>query len=585
MTAHVIGLTGGIASGKSAVAKLLQARGAAVIDADKLARDVVAPGQPALAELVARFGAAILAANGTLDRKRLAAIAFSDEQARRDLNRITHPRIASASAQAIATWSDAGANVVFYEAALLIENRVHTGLSGVIVVSAPAEIQQQRLMARDSLSAEDALARIAAQLPLADKLKVATWVIENHGDLDALTVEVDRVVAEIEAKYGSIKAPSRGNGATPSAGKPREVALVTGFPAFTARRMIAKLLASEPDTKLYVLARDKFAPDADALLDSLRAGDRAEVLVGDVCDMDLGLSSVEYRALSRELTWIHHLAGIYFMGVDEATMRRVNVAGTRTVLDLARDASSLERLVHWSTTTVSGAREGTFYEEDLEAGQKFHNGYERTKFEAEKLVRSAMRQLPVTILRPSIIVGDSKTGEIDRLDGPYYLMVLIATNASGLRLPILGRGDSPLHLVPIDYVIDAAWHVAHSRGAAGKTFHIVDPQPMSARDVFEGVAFHAKTEKPRGSIPRPLARAVLKTPGLARLGRGPLTFLDMIDHTVHYDQTNTAAALAGTTIRCPSLADYLPVLVQHVLDVARAPASPQELDEVADPLD
>jgi dephospho-CoA kinase len=586
VTAHVIGLTGGIASGKSAVAKLLLAKGAAVIDADRLARDVVAPGQPALAELVARFGAAILANDGTLDRKRLAQIAFSDEQARLDLNRITHPRIAAASAQAISAWADAGANVVFYEAALLIENRVHTGLSGVVVVAAAPEIQQQRLMMRDKLDADDALARIAAQLPLEDKLKVATWVVENHGDFDDLQREVDRVVTEIEAKYGSIRAPKTtgGNGAGPSH-KPREVALVTGFPAFTARRMIAKLLAAEPDTKLYVLARDRFAPDADALLATLRAGDRAEVLVGDVCDMDLGLSSLEYRALTRELTWIHHLAGIYFMGVDEDTMRRVNVGGTRNVLGLARDSGRLERLVHWSTTNVSGTRGGTFYEEDLEAAQKFHNGYERTKFEAERLVRNAMRQMPVTVVRPSIIVGDSKTGEIDRLDGPYYLLVLIATNASGLRLPILGRGEAPLHLVPIDYVIDAAWQVAHSQAAAGKTFHLVDPQPLTARAVFDGVADAAQTEKPRGHIPRPLARAVLKAPGLARLGRGPLTFLDLIDHTVHYDQTNTAQALAGTTIRCPSLADYLPVLVRHVLDAARAPASAAELDEIADPLD
>jgi thioester reductase-like protein len=415
-------------------------------------------------------------------------------------------------------------------------------------------------------------------------VKVATWVIENTGDLEALEREVDRVVAEIEAKYGPIKAPSRTSGpSTPS--RSREVALVTGFPAFTAKRMIAKVLAAEPETKLYVLARDKFAPDADALLERLGAGDRAEVLVGDVCDMDLGLSSAEYRALSRELTWIHHLAGIYFMGVDDDTMRRVNVGGTRTVLELARDASRLERLVHWSTATVSGNRSGTVYEEDLDAGQRFHNGYERTKYESEKLVRTAMRQLPITVMRPSIIVGDSKTGEIDRLDGPYYLMVLIATNASGVRLPILGRGDSPLHLVPIDYVIDAAWHLMHSPGAAGKTFHLVDPNPMSARAVFEGVAEHAKTEKPRGSIPGPLARAVLRTPGLSRLGRGPLSFLDLLDHTVHYDQTNTAQALASTALQCPPLADYLPVLVQHVLDVSRAPGAPAEIDEIADPLD
>lgn len=583
MSAHVIGLTGGIASGKSAVARMLKERGAAVIDADLLARKIVEPGQPALAELVARFGAAVLTADGQLDRKRLGAIAFADEDARRDLGKITHPRIATASAQAIAEWTDAGANVVFYEAALLVENRAHSGLAGVVVVAAPPEVQEQRVMTRDNLTLDEARARIAAQLPLAEKVKVATWVIDNNSDLDNLVREVDRVVAEIEAKHGSIRAPQKLSPATSS--HSREVALVTGFPAFTAKRMIAKLLTSEPDTKLYILARDKFAPEADALLAQLGAGDRAEVLLGDVCDMDLGLSSNEYRALSKDLTWIHHLAGIYFMGVDEDTMRRVNVSGTRTVLDLARDASRLERVVHWSTASVSGQRTGTIYEEDLDAGQKFHNGYERTKYDAERLVRGAMRQLPITILRPSIIVGDSKTGEIDRLDGPYYLIVLIATNTSGLRLPILGRGDAPLHLVPIDYVIDAAWQAARSPQAAGKTFHLVDPNPLSARAVFELVAQAANTTVPRGHIPRPLARAVLRTPGLARLGRGPLTFLDMLDHTVHYDQSNTAQALAGTTLRCPSLADYLPVLVRHVLDVSRAPVTPAQIDEVSDPLD
>ena len=585
MSVNVIGLTGGIASGKSTVARMLAERGAAVIDADQLARKVVEPGQPALAELVARFGAAILTADGQLDRKRLAAIAFSDEAARADLGRITHPRIAAASAQQIAAWSDAGANVVFYEAALLVENRAHTGLSGLIVVAAPEEAQVSRMMVRDGATADEARARIAAQLPLAQKTAVANWVIENTGDLDVLRAEVDRVVAEIEAKFGSIRAPVKPSGTRGTPGGPKsDVALITGFPAFTARRMIAKLLAEEPQTRLYVLARDKFALEADHLLESLRAGDRAEVLVGDVCDMDLGLSSSEYRALSKEVTWIHHLAGIYFMGIDDDTARRVNVGGTRTVLELARDSTQLERVVHWSTAMVSGNRSGTVYEEDLDAGQRFHNAYERTKYEGERLARAAMRQLPVTIVRPSIIVGDSHTGEIDKLDGPYYLMVLIATNASGLRLPILGRGDSPLHLVPIDYVIDAAWQAARSDGAAGKTFHLVDPNPLTARQIFEAVADAANTEKPRGSIPRPLARAVLRTPGLARLGRGPLAFLDMLDHAVHYDSTNTAQALAGTTVRCPSLSDYLPVLVRHVLDVARAP-EPELAEEIADPLD
>lgn len=582
--AHVIGLTGGIASGKSTVARMLAERGAAIVDADQLARQVVEPGQPALAELVARFGAAILAPDGTLDRKRLGAIAFADPAARADLGRITHPRIAAASAAAIAAWSDAGANVVFYEAALLVENRAHQGLSALVVVAASPDVQLQRVMARDGLDADAARARIASQAPLEDKIKVATWVIQNDGDQAALAAEVDRVVAQIEGRFGAIRVPRQpreaGTGRSPRLG--HGAALVTGFPAFTAKRMLAKLLEAEPETKLYVLAQPKFAQEAAKFLEG--RGGKAEVLVGDVCDMDLGLSSLEYRALSKELTWIHHLAGIYFMGVDDETARRVNVSGTRTVLELARDATRLQRVVHWSTAMVSGDRRGTFFEEDLEAGQKFHNAYERTKFEAERLVRTAVRQLPITILRPSIIVGDSRTGEIDKLDGPYYLMVLIATNASGLRLPLLGRGEVPLHLVPIDYVIDAAWHIVHQESSAGKTFHLVDPSPMSARAIFDAVAEAAQTEKPRGHIPRPLARAVLRTPGLSRLGRGPLAFMDLLDHAVHYDQTNTAQALAGTQVRCPALADYLPVLVQHVLDVTKPPPPRPSEEDILDPL-
>jgi thioester reductase-like protein len=471
---------------------------------------------------------------------------------------------------------------VFYEAALLVENGSHRTLPALFVVAASPETQLARVMARDHLSREDAEKRIASQLPLSDKIAAATWTIYNDADEEALAREVDRVVHEIELRFGAIRVPKRDIVTSNGGG---DVALVTGFPAFTAKRMIAKLLESEPATKLYVLAQQKFAADAARLLESLSAGSRAEVLVGDVCDMDLGLSSAEYRALSKELTWIHHLAGIYFMGVDDATARRVNVTGTRTVLDLARDCGRLERVVHWSTAMVSGDRKGTFYEEDLEAGQKFHNGYERTKYEAERLVRTAMRQLPITILRPGIIVGDSKTGQIDKLDGPYYLIVLIATNASGMRLPLLGRGDTPLHLVPIDYVVDAAWHIGRLESSAGKTFHIVDPAPLTARAVFESVAEHANTEKPRGSIPRPLARAVLRTPGLARLGRGPLAFVDVLDHPVHYDQTNTVRALAGARLVCPPLPDYLATLVRHVLDVTKqGEPPPRPSEEDIDPL-
>jgi dephospho-CoA kinase len=176
---RVIGLTGGIASGKSSVAAVLRELGYPVIDADALARQVVEPGSPALADIVARFGPEVVDATGRLDRKRLGEIVFADAAARADLNRITHPRIAAAGQAEIARHTAAGAPLVFYEAALLVENGLQRAFDGLVVVAVSPEIQLARLIARDGLSRAEAEARLAAQLPLAAKLAAATHVIDN----------------------------------------------------------------------------------------------------------------------------------------------------------------------------------------------------------------------------------------------------------------------------------------------------------------------------------------------------------------------------------------------------------------------
>jgi len=177
----IIGLTGGIASGKSAVAAILRELGGPVVDADQVAREVVEPGTPALAEIVERWGQDVLDADGRLDRKKLGALVFGDDEARRALNAITHPRIAAASQHKIAELAAAGANTIIYEAALIVENKLHAGMSALIVVSVPPELQLQRLMERDGIGATEAQARVDAQLPLADKVAVADHVIDNSG--------------------------------------------------------------------------------------------------------------------------------------------------------------------------------------------------------------------------------------------------------------------------------------------------------------------------------------------------------------------------------------------------------------------
>jgi thioester reductase-like protein len=367
---------------------------------------------------------------------------------------------------------------------------------------------------------------------------------------------------------------------------PDERVLLTGFPAFTARRMAAKILASDPKAHIYLLARDKFGAQAREMIGALPADQqsRIETLIGDVCDMDLGLSGREVERLTGEVTTIQHLAGIYYHGVDRNTARRVNVDGTRGVLDFAREVKDLRRVVHWSTATVSGKRKGVVMEEELDENQGFHNFYEETKFEAEKLARDAQRRMPVTILRPGIIVGDSKTGDIDKFDGPYYLTVLFVNSPLGVRLPLPGRGAAPLHLVPIDYVIDAAYALSRELRAAGRTFHITDPNPFAARKVYELIAEFSEHQPPRGFIPSGITRALLHTPGIEKLARGPLSFLDSFDHLVFYNERNTRTLLADAGIRCPSFDSYVDQLVRFVREVQDARRTKLE-DEVFDPFD
>ncbi|MEZ4404893.1 MAG: dephospho-CoA kinase [Polyangiales bacterium] len=199
---EVLGLTGGIACGKSAVAALMRARGVPVVDADVVARDVVAPGTDGLSEVVARFGEGVLLPDGALDRKALGARVFGDEPARLALNAILHPRIAVESALRLTALAGEGHGFALYEAALLVENGSHKGFTGLIVVTASPEVQLARLIAREGISEDEAKARVASQWPLWKKVAEADWVVDNSGDREALRERVDALYATLVVAYG-----------------------------------------------------------------------------------------------------------------------------------------------------------------------------------------------------------------------------------------------------------------------------------------------------------------------------------------------------------------------------------------------
>jgi len=196
----VIGLTGGIGSGKSTVAAMLGELGAELIDADQIARDVVRPGEPAYDEIVSVFGRDILAADGTIDRKVLGGRVFADPAARRQLESIVHPRIGAQSWRRISEAGARGVRVVIYEASLLVEGGLHKSFDGLIVVSASEAAQRGRVAARDGLGELEIGRRMAAQLPTSDKVAVADWVIHNDGKLEDTRRQVEAVWREIERK-------------------------------------------------------------------------------------------------------------------------------------------------------------------------------------------------------------------------------------------------------------------------------------------------------------------------------------------------------------------------------------------------
>ncbi|MFZ5469535.1 MAG: SDR family oxidoreductase [Myxococcota bacterium] len=357
---------------------------------------------------------------------------------------------------------------------------------------------------------------------------------------------------------------------------------VTGFPGFIGKRLVQHIATHDPQGRVYLLVQPKFLKEAHKYVDRIR-GAPIEVLSGDIVDMHLGLSGNEYQRLCDSVTDIFHLAAISYLGMPKETAWRVNVDGTRNVLELARDCGGLRRLSHFSTCYVSGDRVGVVAEDELWCGQTFRNAYEETKAEAEKLVRRAAATLPITIFRPSSVVGDSRTGEIDRFEGPYYLGILLVMSPLVMPLPLPGNGVAPLNVVPVDYVVEAVWSISRNPAGAGRTVHLVDPNPMSARRVYELIAEKANKRLPKFTLSAKAADVMLRLPVLEKVARPQRAAINYVNHLAIYNCHNTLELLDGTGIRCPPLHTYLDKLMSYVRDYYRRRRD-DEL-EVEDPLD
>ncbi len=344
--------------------------------------------------------------------------------------------------------------------------------------------------------------------------------------------------------------------------------VVTGGTGFIGCRVVSRLL-TRPDAEVLVLVRRPSLGRFEAL--AAQWGERAKPLVGDVTDPDLGLSEEAIAELG-DVEHVVHCAAIYDITATEAEQRAANVDGTRAVIELARRLDTT--LHHVSSIAVAGDFRGEYTEADFDVGQQLPTPYHQTKFEAELLVRETPG-LRYRIYRPAVVVGDSRTGEMDKVDGPYYFFGVLAKLAvlprfTPIMLPDVGRTN----VVPVDFVTDALVALLHTDGLDGQAFHLTAPKTIGLRGIYRGIAGAAGLPPLRGSLPRSMAAPVLKVRGRPKVWRNavatqlgiPAEVLDVVDLAPTFTSEQTRNALRGSgspDIRVPEFADYAPALWRY----------------------
>jgi thioester reductase-like protein len=341
-----------------------------------------------------------------------------------------------------------------------------------------------------------------------------------------------------------------------------DILLMTGFPGFLGSALLPRLLARREDSRAVCLVQQRHLALARHRVRDLVAANpdvagRIELVDGDITEPGLGIPAGGLDL--HRVTEVWHLAAVYDLAVPEEVARRVNVDGTAHVLDLCASLPRLRRLQYVSTCYVSGRYPGEFPEDGLDEGQTFRNHYESTKFEAEMLVRKAMTDgLPATIYRPGIVVGDSRTGETQKYDGPYFLATFLRRQLPLAVVPAVGDADTVrVCLVPRDFVVEAMDELSVLERSAGRTYALTDPRPPTVRHLVDTFARHLGKRVLWVPLPlRPTRLLIESVPGMERLMGLPAEALDYFASPTTYSTRNTTTDLAGSGLQCPDFGSY-----------------------------
>ncbi|WHY02175.1 SDR family oxidoreductase [Neobacillus sp. DY30] len=345
----------------------------------------------------------------------------------------------------------------------------------------------------------------------------------------------------------------------------------TGFPGFICNQLIREVLKrNEWKGTIYVLVlqsmMDKARKERHAIIKELGLNEDAFILIeGDITQPSLLISEGNLELLNNRITHVYHLAAIYDLAVPREIAFRINVNGTSNVNKWVRTLTQLKRYVYFSTAYVVGKREGTLYETELIRPVSFKNHYEETKYEAEVLVEKLKEEIPITIIRPGIVKGHSQTGETIKFDGPYFMMNFLEKLKFLPILPKLGKGEAYVNLVPIDYIIQAVAYLSFLEKGVGKTYHLTDPRPYRASEIYTFMMGELLNKKPIGTLPLTVGKWFLSIKMLRKYLGVEKEALDYFTWMGDFDCTLAANDLKGSGIECPDFRDGIKAMTAFYL--------------------
>jgi len=345
---------------------------------------------------------------------------------------------------------------------------------------------------------------------------------------------------------------------------------LTGGTGFIGRFLVDKLLAR--GGTVYVLVREQSQGKLELLRERWGADEgRVKAVVGDLTSPDLGIDAKTMKSLKGNIDHFFHLAAVYDMGADEESQQATNIEGTRSAVSAA-EAMAAKCFHHVSSIAAAGLFKGTFREDMFAEAEKLDHPYLKTKHESEKVVRDSCK-VPFRIYRPGMVIGHSETGEMDKVDGPYYFFKLIQKVRHALPqwVPTIGVEGGYLNIVPVDFVVNALDHIAHLEGEDGNCFHLVDPNPRKVGEILNifAEAGHAPRMAMRidsrmfGFIPPFIRQSLKNLPPVKRLTSAvlddlgiPPSVLSFINYPTKFDARETERVLKGTGVEVPRLEDY-----------------------------